>query len=235
MTKVDSQLQDGSANNIRLQGIGPTSKRWRDRLIHRLKEQGISHPGVLSIMSHLPRHLFIDEALSHLAYEDTAIPIGFKQTISQPYIVARMTELLLLRAEKLDRVLEIGTGSGYQTTVLSQFVRTVYSVERIEPLYERTAEKLKRYGIRNVKLDLTDGTWGWPDKAPFDGIVVTAAPDEVPIELLAQLSPDAVLIIPVGGQEQMLNVIKRVGEAEEFEREVIEDVNFVPMLTGTTR
>ncbi len=235
MTKVDSQLQDNTANNIRLQGIGPTSKRWRDRLIHRLKEQGISHPGVLSIMGHLPRHLFIDEALSHLAYEDTAIPIGFKQTISQPYIVARMTELLLLRAEKLDRVLEIGTGSGYQTTVLSQFVRTVYSVERIEPLYERTAEKLKRYGIRNVKLDLTDGTWGWPEKAPFDGIVVTAAPDEIPIELLSQLSPDAVLIIPVGGQEQMLNVIKRVGEAEEFEREVIEDVNFVPMLTGTTR
>lgn len=216
-----------------LQGIGMTSRRTRERLAQRLRDQGISSENVLNTLVDTPRHIFIDEALSHRAYEDTALPIGYNQTISQPYIVARMTELLL-EAGPLDTVLEVGTGSGYQTAILAQLVDQVFSVERIRPLQEKARKRLQRLKLHNVMLRHTDGGMGWPDKAPFDGILVTAAPREVPRELLEQLSIGGRLVIPVGDEQQTLKRITRTSEAE-FETEVLESVRFVPLLGGTVR
>ncbi|PSL11963.1 protein-L-isoaspartate(D-aspartate) O-methyltransferase [Marinobacterium halophilum] len=216
-----------------LQGIGMTSRRTRERLAQRLRDQGISSENVLNTLVDTPRHIFIDEALSHRAYEDTALPIGYNQTISQPYIVARMTELLL-EAGPLDTVLEVGTGSGYQTAILAQLVDQVFSVERIRPLQEKARKRLQRLKLHNVMLRHTDGGMGWPDKAPFDGILVTAAPREVPRELLEQLSIGGRLVIPVGDEHQTLKRITRTSEAE-FETEVLESVRFVPLLGGTVR
>ncbi|WP_206441525.1 protein-L-isoaspartate(D-aspartate) O-methyltransferase [Amphritea opalescens] len=211
-----------------------TSQRTRSRLVQRLKEQGISDQLVLDVMGNTPRHIFIDEALSHRAYEDTALPIGFNQTISQPYIVARMTEILLAGGP-LERVLEVGTGSGYQTTVLAQLVSKVFSVERIKPLQEKARQRFSLLKIRNVSLKHSDGGMGWAERGPFDGIMVTAAPEEVPAELLIQLAVGGRLVIPVGGtQNQQLKLVIKVSETE-YETSVLEGVKFVPLLSGTVR
>ena len=164
-------------NDHQRNGIGMTSQRTRNRLVKRLRDNGIKDETVLDVIAQTPRHLFVDEALSHRAYEDTALPIGNGQTISQPYIVARMTETLLA-AGPLEKVLEIGTGSGYQTAVLSPLVKKVYSVERIEPLQKRAAQRLRELGYRNLSLKLSDGSWGWPEYGPFDGIIAAAAPEQ---------------------------------------------------------
>ena len=214
-----------------LQGIGMTSRRTRDRLAQRLRDQGVISEEVLNVVRDTPRHIFIDEALSHRAYEDTALPIGYNQTISQPYIVARMTELLL-EGESLNKVLEVGTGSGYQTAVLAQLVDQVFSVERIRPLQEKARKRLQRLKLHNVMLRHTDGGMGWPEKAPFDGILVTAAPREIPHELLEQLAVGGRLVIPVGHDEQILKRITRVTE-DKYETETLEAVRFVPLLSGT--
>lgn len=220
-------------NDIRLQGIGMTSRRTRDRLIARLREQGIADEQVLAVIKETPRHIFIDEALSHRAYEDTALPIGFNQTISQPYIVAKMTELLLA-AGPLKRVLEVGTGSGYQTAVLAQLVEQVYSVERIKQLQDKAKERFQQMGLRNIHLQHTDGGMGWPAKAPFDGIIVTAAPEKIPDELLAQLAVGGRLVIPVGQAQQQLKLVTRINDMA-FDTHIIENVKFVPLLAGTIR
>ncbi|MGK0525435.1 MAG: protein-L-isoaspartate(D-aspartate) O-methyltransferase [Pseudomonadales bacterium] len=214
-----------------LQGIGMTSRRTRMRLVQRLKESGIESDRVLEVMGQVPRHIFLDEALSHRAYEDTSLPIGYGQTLSQPYIVARMTELLL-RHEPA-RVLELGTGSGYQTAVLSQLFDDIYSVERIKPLQDRARDRLRQLNIRNVMLKHADGGMGWPERGPFDGIIVTAAPMEVPTELLEQLADGGVLVAPVGEEHQVLVEVIRNGD--RFERRDLEPVRFVPLLGGVVR
>ena len=222
-------------NSIELAGVGMTSQRTRERLIQRLIDQGISSQPVLDIMRMTPRHLFLDEALSHKAYEDTALPIGYSQTLSQPYIVARMTEILL-SAGPLNKVLEIGTGSGYQTTILSQLVRQVCTVERIEPLLKKAQERFRKLGLQNISAELSDGSFGWDEHAPYDGIIATAAPQAVPEELLRQMAPDGILVIPVGnGQTQDLRLLRRVGESREFNEEIVEKVKFVPLLGGLSR
>lgn len=212
-----------------------TSQRTRQRLLDRLRDQGVTDNRVLDVIGETPRHIFLDEALSHRAYEDTALPIGYGQTLSQPYIVARMTEVLLGAAGKLERVLEIGTGSGYQTSILAQLVPQVYSVERIKPLQDKARERLRQIGLRNVELKHADGGFGWPERGTFDGILSTAAPREVPPELLQQLAPNGVLVIPVGGDEQELHLIVRDGDSDKFVTQVLEPVKFVPLLSGVTR
>ncbi len=211
-------------------GIGMTSQRTRERLIERLYEEGLSNPSVLEVIRRTPRHLFVDEALAHRAYEDTALPIGHNQTISQPYMVGRMTELLLA-AGPLDKVLEIGTGSGYQTSVLAQLVERVFSVERIQALQERAKERLQELNLRNVVFRWGDGWEGWNALGPYNGIIVTAAAAEVPQALLDQLAPAGRLVIPVGaGAEQQLLLIVR--DEQGFTRHVLDDVRFVPLLNG---
>lgn len=208
-----------------------TSQRTRDRLIERLREKGIRNEQVLEVMRRTPRHLFVDEALSSRAYEDTALPIGFNQTISQPYIVARMTEILL--ANNPQKVLEVGTGSAYQAAVLAQLVPKVYTVERILALLPLARQRLRELNLRNVSLKQSDGTWGWPQQAPFDAILVTAAPAEIPRALLEQLADGGRLVIPVGaGSDQTLAVITRRGD--QYAREDIESVTFVPLVGGGT-
>ena len=211
-------------------GIGMTSQRTRERLIERLYEEGLSNPSVQEVIRRTPRHLFVDEALAHRAYEDTALPIGHNQTISQPYMVGRMTELLLA-AGPLDKVLEIGTGSGYQTSVLAQLVERVFSVERIQALQERAKERLQELNLRNVVFRWGDGWEGWNALGPYNGIIVTAAAAEVPQALLDQLAPGGRLVIPVGaGAEQQLLLIVR--DEQGFTRHVLDDVRFVPLLNG---
>ena len=212
-------------------GIGMTSARTRDRLVARLKEQGIKDVRVLSLIRSTPRHLFVDEALASRAYEDTALPIGLGQTISQPYVVARMTEALL-DAGPLETVLEVGTGCGYQTAILSSLVKRVYTVERLAALSQRARQTLSSINVRNVFFRHADGGWGWTQHAPYDGILCTAAPEEVPPALLEQLAPGGRLIIPVGpaGSQDLLRVIRR-GEGG-YDREVLEKVSFVPLLGG---
>jgi protein-L-isoaspartate(D-aspartate) O-methyltransferase len=218
-------------NEQRLQGIGMTSQRTRMRLIDRLVEEGIENQQVLDAIASTPRHIFIDEALSHRAYEDTALPIGCKQTISQPYIVARMTELLL-QVGNMNKVLEIGTGSGYQTAILAQIFPQVYSIERIQALQQKAKRLLRQLKLYNVKYHYGDGFKGWPSNEGFDGIIVTAAPSVVPQTLLQQLADGGALIIPVGSQEdvQTLQLIQRHGD--EFETHELEKVRFVPLLSG---
>ncbi|MBI3777544.1 MAG: protein-L-isoaspartate(D-aspartate) O-methyltransferase [Gammaproteobacteria bacterium] len=209
-------------------GIGMTSRRTRERLIQRLREEGIRDERVLEAMRNVPRHLFVDEALATRAYEDTALPIGHGQTISQPYIVALMTQTLLAGA-RLKKVLEVGTGSGYQTAVLSQLVDSVYSVERLEPLMKLARKRLREIGCRNVQIKLSDGSWGWKDHAPYDGIIVTAAPAEVPSALIEQLAPGGRLVIPVGGPTmQELLLVQNTDKGLSQER--LELVNFVPLV-----
>ncbi len=211
-------------------GIGMTSQRTRERLIQRLYDEGLSNARVLEAIRRTPRHLFVDEALAHRAYEDTALPIGHNQTISQPYMVARMSELLLA-AGPLDKVLEIGTGSGYQTAILAQVVERVFSVERIQVLQDRAKERMTELNLRNVVFRWGDGWEGWQALAPYNGIIVTAAAAEVPQALLDQLAPNGRLVIPVGaGAEQELLLIVR--EEQGFSRHVLDAVRFVPLLNG---
>jgi protein-L-isoaspartate(D-aspartate) O-methyltransferase len=215
---------------IDLQGSGMTSSRTRDRMVNRLMEQGIQNLNVIEVMRATPRHIFLDEALAHRAYEDTALPIGHSQTLSQPYIVARMTEALLADGP-LEKVLEIGTGSGYQTAVLAQLVGQVFSVERIKALQDQARTRLSLLKLHNVRLRHTDGGMGWPEEAGFDGIIATAAPLGVPKALIAQLKEGGRLIIPVGGGEvQDLLLITRRGDTHDTR--VLEQVRFVPMQVG---
>ena len=226
-------------------GIGMTSQRTRDRLIKRLADQGIRNLTVLDVMRNMPRHIFIDEALSHRAYEDTALPIGYNQTISQPYIVAKMTETLLgggviNPAEGLSttaegstkKVLEIGTGSGYQAAILSQLFDSVYSVERIKELHLRAREKLRSLNIRNVYLRNVRQEIGWEERGPYDAILVTAAPNRVPTELLDQLAVGGRMVIPVGTERQELKLITRAESG--FSVTVLETVKFVPFVSGVS-
>jgi protein-L-isoaspartate(D-aspartate) O-methyltransferase len=217
--------------DLRFSGIGMTSARTRDRLVQRLREQGITSPAVLDRIRNVPRHIFVDEALGSRAYEDTALPIGFGQTISQPYIVARMTEALL-ESGPLQRVLEVGTGCGYQTAVLAPLVERVHTIERIGPLLDRAKERLKELGIRNVRFRHGDGSAGWKSQAPFDGILVAAAPLVVPEELMKQLQVGGRLLVPVGpeGQQQLVRFTRR---EQRIERETLGPVAFVPLLGGT--
>jgi protein-L-isoaspartate(D-aspartate) O-methyltransferase len=214
-----------------LQGIGMTSSRTRERMINRLMEQGITNNKVLDVMRNTPRHIFMDEALASRAYEDTALPIGYNQTISQPYIVAKMTELLLAASVRLTKVLEIGTGCGYQTAILAQLVDHVYSVERIAPLQKKAKDRLWNLKCKNASFLHSDGGWGWPDHAPYDGILVAAAPPEVPEMLLQQMAVGGVMIIPIGkGGSQHLQRITRTESGYEVEK--LEPVVFVPFLSG---
>ena len=214
-----------------LQGIGMTSQRTRDRMVKRLVEQGIVNQKVLEVMRTTPRHIFVDEALASRSYEDTALPIGYNQTISQPYIVAKMTELLLENHETLQNVLEIGTGCGYQTAILAKLVTQVYTVERILPLQKKAKTKIELLNLKNIRFSHSDGGWGWNDHAPYNGIMVAAAPSEVPQALLEQLAVGGVMIIPVGNdREQLLQRITRT--ESHFHIEHIENVSFVPFLAG---
>ncbi len=213
-----------------LQGIGMTSKRTRDRLVQRLRDQGIRNKAVLDQIRNVPRHLFVDEALASRAYEDTALPIGLGQTISQPYVVARMTEALLdgFTGEK---VLEIGTGCGYQTAVLAPLVKKIFTVERIPELLRRARQRLRDLDIYNVQFKPGDGWEGWPKYGPYDGIIVTAAPDEVPEKLLSQLAPGGRLIIPVGpqGVQDLAMITNR---NDHYEHVSLGAVSFVPLIKG---
>jgi protein-L-isoaspartate(D-aspartate) O-methyltransferase len=216
----------------RLSGIGMTSARTRDRLIQRLRDQGITDLRVLERIRNVPRHIFVDEALASRAYEDTALPIGFSQTISQPYIVARMTAALLAGGP-LKKVLEVGTGCGYQTAVLAPLVGKIYSLERIQALQARAAQRLRELGIQNVLLKHGDGLAGWKSQAPFDGIIVAAAPMTVPEALIRQLAKGGRLIVPVGpeGEQRLLRIVRG---AKGWEQQLLGPVTFVPMLGGIT-
>lgn len=221
-----------AVTSVNLNGIGMTSQRTRERLVGRLVEQGITDTRVLEIMRTTPRHLFLDEAMAHRAYEDTSLPIGFQQTLSRPYIVARMTELLLADGP-LPRVLEVGSGSGYQTAVLAQLVDEVWSVERIKPLLTKARQRLRQLRIRNVNLRHADGTMGWEEAGPFDGIISTAAPEHIPDELLRQLAVGGRLVIPVGGDTQQLQVVTRSDQGVDVR--IVEAVHFVPLRPGTVK
>ena len=214
-----------------LQGIGMTSLRTRERMIKRLSEQGIHNKKILEIMRDTPRHIFMDEALASRAYEDTALPIGYNQTISQPYIVAKMTELLLGSSGHLGKVLEIGTGCGYQTAILAQLVDHVYSIERILPLQRKAKSYLWDLKLKNISFLYNDGNLGWPDYAPFDGILASAAPSEIPPQLLQQLTLGGVMVIPIGqsGQQTLQRVTRTTNG---YDIEELEAVTFVPFLSG---
>jgi protein-L-isoaspartate(D-aspartate) O-methyltransferase len=201
-------------------------------MVDRLRQKGIADEAVLHAMGQLPRHRFVDPALASRVYEDTALPIGFQQTLSQPYIVARMTELLLEQGPR-SRVLEVGTGSGYQTAILAQLVEQVWSVERIKPLLDKARPRLRQLKLRNVTLRHADGGLGWEDAGPFDGILSTAAPERIPEELLRQLAAGGCLVIPVGGASQHLQVVTRTSEG--FDTRIVEAVRFVPLRSGTVK
>jgi protein-L-isoaspartate(D-aspartate) O-methyltransferase len=215
--------------NKNITGIGMTSQRTRARLIELLREQGIKDEAVLAAIFDVPRHLFVDEALASRAYDDVSLPINFSQTISQPYIVARMIEVLRAGAP-LGRVLEIGTGCGYQAAVLAQLAREVYTVERIKPLYERARKQLNDLKIRNVSVRYADGNAGLPESAPFDGIIMAAAAPALSAVLREQLAVGGRMVLPVGSQEQWLYLIER--DAAGFRESRLEPVKFVPLLTG---
>ena len=209
-----------------------TSQRTRERLIQRLMNQGITRFEVLEAIRSVPRHLFVDEALAHRSYEDTALPIGYGQTLSQPYVVARMSELALAQGRP-KKVLELGSGSGYQTAILASLVDEICAIERIKPLLERARKQLRALRVRNVRLRHGDGLDGWASEAPFDLILGAAAPEHLPTQLLEQLAPGGRLILPVGGERQQLMMVTATPEG--FVEEVIEEVNFVPMVRGVSR
>ena len=211
-------------------GIGMTSQRTRARLIERLREQGIKDETVLAAMCEVPRHLFVDEALASRAYDDVSLPINFNQTISQPYIVARMIEVLRA-ACPLGRVLEIGTGCGYQAAVLAQVAREVYTVERIKPLYERARKQLSDLKMRNVNVRYADGSAGLPEAAPFDGIIMAAAAPTLSAVLREQLAVGGRMVMPVGMQTQWLYLVERDAYGG-FHETQLEPVKFVPLLMG---
>ena len=218
------------ASGLKHQGIGMTSQRTRERLIDRLSAAGIRNRAVLRVMRELPRHLFVEEALASRAYEETALPIGHGQTISQPYVVARMTEALLV-GRPPDTVLEVGTGSGYQTAVLASLVRRVYTVERIEALLATARERLRRLKLRNVRFKHSDGTLGLPEYAPFEAILVTAAPEGIPRSLVNQMVVGGSMVLPIGRKsEQVLVRVTRTHHG--YEHQILEQVSFVPLIGG---
>lgn len=214
----------------RQRGIGMTSARTRERLIDRLRAQGIASEPVLDRIRNVPRHLFVDEALASRAYEDTALPIGHGQTISQPFVVARMTEAIL-RDGVPDKVLEIGTGCGYQAAVVAGLVPRVYSIERLKLLADKARSRMRELSLATVKIRHGDGFRGWPGQAPFDAIMVTAAPRTIPEALLAQLAEGGRLVIPVGprGAQELLLITRK---GHEFVSENLAAVSFVPLLEG---
>ncbi len=212
------------------QGLGMTSQRTRNRLVDRLKEKGVNDMNVLETMRMVPRHLFLDEAMASRSYEDTALPIGYGQTISQPWVVAKMTQWLMDSSQPIKKVLEIGTGSGYQTAILSLLVDEVYSVERIQPLSERAEKNLNKLELNNIHFSLSDGHWGWPDKAPFDAIISAASPAELPQELLNQLKVGGRLVMPIGESEQLLYGYKKTSNG--VLKTCLGEVMFVPMKAG---
>ncbi|MBX2835643.1 MAG: protein-L-isoaspartate(D-aspartate) O-methyltransferase [Gammaproteobacteria bacterium] len=216
-----------TANQIA--GIGMTSQRTRNRMCDRLEERGIEDQRVIDTMRSVPRHLFVDEAFATRAYEDDALPIGEGQTISAPWVVARMTEALL-ESGPVHRVLEVGTGSGYQAAVLSQLVDAVFTVERIQLLLDRARRRFAALQYRNIHSRYSDGSWGWGSNGPYDGIVVTAAPAKVPEPLLDQLAIGGRMVVPVGSQKQALTVITRTKTG--FQTQEISAAKFVPFLPG---
>ncbi len=217
--------------NTRHSGIGMTSSRTRQRMIDRLRDQGITDEAVLAAMYAVPRHLFVDEALASRAYDDVSLPINYEQTISQPYIVARMIEVLRASTSRpIRRVLEIGTGCGYQAAVLSHVFPEVYSMERIEPLYQRALKKLRELEIDNVSLCYADGNAGLPNAAPFDGIIMAAAAPVMSAALREQLAIGGRMVLPIGRQEQWLYLVER--EAKGYRESKLEPVKFVPLLMG---
>lgn len=213
-------------------GIGMTSQRTRERLIERLRDEGIRDQRVLERMRETPRHLFVDEALASRAYEDTALPIGNGQTISQPYIVARMTGALLAPGP-LENVLEVGTGSGYQTAVLAPLVRRVYTTERIKVLLDQARRRFRALNIRNVVTKHSDGGMGLPEYAPFDGIIVTAAPEGIPLTLVEQLRPGGCMVLPVGRRDEQA-LVRVIRGTDDYQHEMLERVSFVPLLGGVS-
>lgn len=212
------------------QGVGMTSQRTRNRLVQRLVELGVNDQNILNAIRVIPRHLFLDEAMATRAYEDTALPIGFGQTISQPWVVAKMSAWLFSEGDQMNKVLEIGTGSGYQTAILGLLADTVYTLERIESLHLRAQTVLQNLKLNNIQFALSDGHWGWPQQAPFDGIISAASPEEVPEELLAQLCEGGRLIIPIGGHQQLLYGFVRTSTG--YTEECLGEVLFVPMKEG---
>jgi len=218
--------------SVRHSGIGMTSQRTRLRMVERLRTQGIADEVILSVLGSIPRHLFIEEALASRAYEDVSLPINYGQTISSPWIVARMSELLRDN-EPLEKVLEIGTGCGYQTAVLAQIAEKVYSVERIGPLLTRTRIRLQELQIRNIYLRHADGLHGFVETAPFDGIIMTAAATHIPDSLLEQLDVGGRMIFPKGTQKQNLCMIERTEAG--YSEIILEEVNFVPLLSGVIK
>ncbi len=212
--------------------VGMFSRRVRERLITQLEEKGITDQEVLHAIRDIPRHLFVDEAFSHNAYDDTALPISHSQTISQPYVVALMTEALLHGEQKPQKVLEIGTGSGYQTAVLSKLIPHVYTVERIGALVHQARERFADMGILNVEMKLDDGHVGWEEKGPFDAIIVTAAPSGIPTRLFNQLEMGGRMVVPVGPEKQEQRLLELVRTEEGFEENDLGSVRFVPMLSG---
>ncbi len=220
----------GSSSRGTIQGIGMTSARTRDRLVQRLMDNGIRSEAVLNQIRYVPRHLFVDEALASRAYEDTALPIGLGQTISQPWVVARMTEALLDGFEG-ETVLEIGTGCGYQTAVMAPLVKKIYTVERVPELLKVTRQRLRELNIYNVQFRPGDGWEGWPKYAPYDGIIVTAAAPRLPEKLMQQLAPGGRMVIPVGppGCQDLLLATRR---DDHFEEVSLGAVRFVPLVQG---
>jgi len=216
---------------VQISGIGMTSQRTRNRMVDRLRDRGIESEAVLETLATVPRHLFVDEAMATRAYEDDALPIGDGQTISQPFVVARMTEVLLQQGP-VGKVLEIGTGSGYQAAILSQLVDSVYTVERIKNLLDKARHRFQALEYRNVQARHSDGSWGWATNGPYEAIIVTAAPASVPEPLLEQLQIGGRMIVPVGNQrrQQTLTVITRTRSG--YDRVELSDVKFVPLLSG---
>ncbi|MCC6921540.1 MAG: protein-L-isoaspartate(D-aspartate) O-methyltransferase [Nitrosomonas sp.] len=218
--------------NMHLSGIGMTSHRTRMRMIERLRAQGITDEVVLSVMGAIPRHLFVEEALASRAYEDVALPINYGQTISSPWMVARMSELLRANSA-LNKVLEIGTGCGYQTAVLARLAKLVYSIERIGPLLTKTRIRLHKLQVRNIHLKHADGLLGLPDAAPFDGIIMTAVTTHIPDTLLEQLAVGGKIVFPRGSQKQNLCIIER--SSQGYAEKILEEVNFVPIISGVVK
>lgn len=218
---------------LNIDGIGLTSQRTRDRLMDLLKQKGIKNKEVLRVLRKLPRHLFMDEALASRSYENTALPIGHGQTISQPYIVARMTELLIEKGMP-EKVLEVGTGSGYQAATMGALVKELHTVEIIDPLYRNARDLLYNLGFRNIRTHLSNGSWGWKQNAPYDAIIVTAAPNKIPQPLLDQLAISGRMVIPVGKQKgiQTLQIITKVAK-DNYEIEDHESVQFVPLVQSS--
>jgi len=217
--------------SVRRSGIGMTSPRTRVRMVERLREQGVRDEIVLAAMGAIPRHLFVEEALASRAYEDVALPINYGQTISSPWIVGRMSELLNSSNNSLGKIMEIGTGCGYQTAVLSGIAKEVYSIERIGPLLTRTRMRLRELGIRNIYLKHADGMHGLPEAGPFDGIIMTAAIPEIPTVLLEQLAVGGRMVFPKGDRQQYLCIIDHT--LEGFVETTLDEVVFVPILPGT--